>query len=195
MVDFVSFLMNKVFEPKAIPKLIIHEAFEKTVKDVNYHIPTLTKNEIKQRIQCNSNELAVFLYRLGNQLHRTDNEECKAQIHWLLKELCACEIYFNNTIDEGFCVVHGQGTVIGSRNTIGRGFVIHQGCTIGHKKNGGGKGLIIGNDVKLYCNSSILGELIIEDNVIIGAHVLVSKNIKRNSLVLNDEVLKIKSIN
>ena len=194
MVEFVSFLLTKVYKPIAIPEKVIDVALKKTIKDVNYHFPNLSKAEIQQRIQTNSNELAVFLYRLGNELHNTNNEKCKPQIHWLLKELCACEIYFNNTIGEGFCVVHGQGTVIGSRNSIGKGFVIHQGCTIGHKKNGEGSGLTIGNNVKLYCNSSILGELNIEDNVIIGAHVLFSKNVKRNSIVLNDDTLKIKAI-
>ena len=112
----------------------------------------------------------------------------------MIKELCACEIYFNNTIDEGFYVIHGQGTIIGSRNTIGKGFIIHQGCTVGHKKNGEGNGVLIGNDVTLYCNSSILGDLNIEDNVTIGAHILVSVDIKKNSLVLNDGLIKVKAI-
>ena len=105
------------------------------------------------------------------------------QIHSLLKQFCNCEIYFNNEIDEGFYLVHGEGTVIGSRNKIGKGFVIHQGCTIGHKKNGTGKGNIIGNNVTLYANSSILGELTIGNNVVIGAHILVLNNLEDNSIV------------
>ena len=194
MVDFVSFLQTKVYEPKAIPEKVILEAFEKTVKDINYHLPALSKKEIKLRIHCNANELAVFLFRLGNQLQTDNYKELTAQIHWLLKELCSCEIYFNNNIDEGFYVIHGQGTVIGSRNTIGKGFIIHQGCTIGHKKNGEGIGVVIGDNVTLYCSSSILGDIKIEDNVTIGAHVLVSTNISSNTIVLKDEAHKIKPI-
>ncbi|ESU23918.1 serine O-acetyltransferase [Flavobacterium saliperosum S13] len=110
-----------------------------TFKDVVYHFPDLTPEEIKNRIISNSNELAVFLFRLGSELHQNNQEDLKPQIHWLLRELCSCEIYFNNKIDEGFYVVHGQGTVIGSRNVIGKGFKIHQGCTIGHKKTEVGK--------------------------------------------------------
>ena len=93
------------------------------------------------------------------------------------------EIYFNNEIGEGFYVVHGQGTVIGSRNKIGKGFVIHQGCTIGHKKNGAGAGNIIGDNVTLYANSSIIGELNIGNNVTIGAHILVTKDVPDNTVV------------
>lgn len=194
MIDFVSFLLTKVYQPKAIPEALILEAFKKTVKDVNYHLPAVTTEEITKNIQANNNELAVFLYRLGNALHNANREDLKPQIHWLLKELCSCEIYFNNVIGEGFYVVHGEGTIVGSRNIIGKGFVIHHGCTIGHKKNGEGSGVIIGDNVTLYCNASILGDLKIEDHVIIGAHVLVSENIKKSSLVLSQNNNKIKTI-
>ena len=35
----------------------------------------------------------------------------------------------------------------------------------------------------MYCNSSIIGELSIGDNVIIGAHVMVSKNVNSNTII------------
>lgn len=183
MKDFVTFLLTKVYNSKSISDEIVAIAFDKTVADVQYHFSNLSTSEIESRIKSNSNELAIFLFRLGNELHLNNLEELKPQIHWLLKELCSCEIYFNNTIDVGFYIIHGQGTVIGSRNTIGKGFIIHQGCTIGHKKNGSGNGNTIGNNVTMYCNSSIIGELIIGDNSIIGAHVLVVNDLHSNMIV------------
>lgn len=105
------------------------------------------------------------------------------QIHWLLKQYCSCEIYFNNEIGEGFYVAHGAGTVIGSRNTIGKGFIIHQGCTIGHKKNGGGAGTTIGDNVTVYANSSIIGALTIGNNVVIGSHLLVTQDLPAGKVV------------
>ena len=36
----------------------------------------------------------------------------------------------------------------------------------------------------LYCNSSIIGELNIGDNVIIGAHVMVFANVPDNVIVI-----------
>lgn len=183
MEDFVQFLLKKVYNPKSIRNEYILEAFELTVKDVNHHFPNLSKEEIKNSITINSNELALFLFRLGSILHQNNEENLKPQIHWLLKELCSCEIYFNNQIGEGFYIVHGEGTVIGSRNTIGKGFKIHHGCTLGHKRNGGGNGNVIGDNVTMYCNSSIIGELIIGDNAVIGAHVMITQNIADNSLI------------
>ena len=167
MIKFVDFLLTKVYNSKEVPEKFVNIAFERTVLDVQYHFPELSAVDIKRRIQSNFNELGIFLFRLGRSLHIEGLEELKPQIHWLLKEMCSCEIYFNNDIAEGFYIVHGEGTVIGSRNKIGLGFKIHQGCTIGHKKNGEGKGNIIGNNVTMYCNSSVIGELKIGDNVII----------------------------
>jgi serine O-acetyltransferase len=183
MRNFVNFLLTKVYQSKPIPDSYIEEAFSKTCKDVKYHFPALSTDDIQQRIETNCNELAVFLFRLGRTLHENKQEELKPQIHWLLKELCACELYFNNEIGEGFYVVHGEGTVIGSRNKIGKGFIIHQGCTIGHKKNGVGSGNTIGNNVTMYCNASIIGELNIGNNVVIGGHVMVTTHVPDNKLI------------
>lgn len=183
MEDFVLFLLKKVYNPKIISQQYINTAFELTVRDVNYHFPSLSRQEIETSITNNSNELAVFLFRLGRVLHENNEEDLKPQIHWLLKELCSCEIYFNNEIGEGFYIVHGEGTVIGSRNKIGRGFKIHHGCTIGHKRNGGGNANIIGNNVTMYCNSSVIGELVIGENVVIGAHVMIASHIADNTLI------------
>lgn len=123
------------------------------------------------------------MFRLGREIYENNLDDLKFQIHWLLKELCSCEIYFNNVIDTGFYIIHGEGTVIGSRNRIGKGFKIHQGCTIGHKKNGEGNGNVIGNDVTMYCNSSIIGELNIGNNVVIGGHVMITSSILDNMLI------------
>ncbi len=183
MKDFVAFLLKKVYQSKPISSDCIEKAFSKTISDVKYHFPYLLEKDIEERIKENNNELAVFLFRIGNELHNSKQESLKWQIHWLLKELCSCEIYFNNEIGEGFYVVHGQGLVIGSRNNIGKGFKIHQGCTIGHKKNGRGNGNVIGNNVTLYSNSSVIGEVNIGDNVIIGTQVLVLKNIENNKII------------
>lgn len=189
MKNFVAFLLTKVYNSKPISDVLVENAFQKTVEDVHYHFPEITVAEIKIRIETNNNELAVFLFRLGNELHLNKLDDLKFQIHWLLKELCSCEIYFNNEIDTGFCVVHGEGTVIGSRNKIGKGFKIHQGCTIGHMKNGQGNGNKIGDNVTMYSNSSIIGELVIGNNVVIGGNVLVFQNIE------NDKVVTIKNAN
>ena len=185
MIDFVNFILNKVYNPLPVQEKSIDAAFDKTVSDIRYHHPELTADIIQKRIVQNQNELAIFLFRLGEQFHLNAEDHLKPQIHWLMKELCGCEIYFNNRIDTGFYINHGEGTVIGSRNIIGKGFIIHQGCTIGHRKNGVGGGNTIGDNVTMYCNSSILGELSIGNNAVIGAHVLIKQNVEPGKVILN----------
>ncbi len=183
MIKFVNFLLSNVYSSIEIDEEIVNLAFEKTILDVKYHFPDLDEDEIKNRIESNNNELAIYLFRLGQIIHERNLDKLKPQLHWLLKQYCSCEVYFNNQIEEGFYVVHGQGTVIGSRNKIGKGFIVHHGCTIGHKRNGTGNGNIIGDNVTLYANSSIIGELNIGNDVVIGAHVLVTKDVPDNTVV------------
>ncbi|WP_296314970.1 hypothetical protein [Winogradskyella sp. UBA3174] len=189
IIDFVNFLLQRVYNPKPIADAIIISALTKVVKDVNYHFPDTSEAIIIERIIANQNELVLFLFRLGSELHKENQDHLKPQIHFLMKDLCCCEIYFNSTIDEGFYIIHGEGTVIGSRNTIGKGFMIHQNCTVGHKVNGSGNGNTIGNNVKMYCNASVLGSLTIGNNVTIGAHTMVNKNIKANTTVVSSSRL------
>jgi len=192
MLQFVDFLLQSIYSPKAITPSYIEEACKKTVADNQYHYADLHPVKIAHRIQTNQNELAVFLFRLGRLLHERAEDSILPQVHSLLKRFCGCEIYFNNKIDVGFYVVHGEGTVLGSRNRIGKGFKTHQGCTIGHKQNGGGAGSTIGNDVVMYANSSPIGELHVGDRVVIGAHVLATEDLGEDSIVLADVKTRIK---
>jgi len=96
-----------------------------------------------------------------------------------MKTLCACEIYWSSEIGEGFFIDHGMGSVIGSRVTIGKGFYMHHGCTVGHKSmtkiEDGPK---VGNNVILCTGSQILGNITIGNNVIIKANSVVKESIK-----------------
>ena len=198
MKDFVRFLSGKTFNPVAVPDEFTEEAFILTTKDYQYHFPEISGNTIQEAIIHNGEGLPVFMFRLGSLVTSSEFEqknEVVHMLHWLMKEVCSCEIYFNNKIGTGLLVVHGEGMVIGSRNTIGDGFVIHQGCTIGHRKNGMGKpsgqGCIIGNNVRMYVNSTLIGEIEIGDNVVIGAHTLVKENIPSDTIIINKLVQEI----
>ena len=110
-----------------------------------------------------------------------------------MKDICSCELYFSNQIAEGLYVQHGLGTVIGSRNTIGKGFRIFQNCTIGHRSKSS-KGNIIGNNVICYAGAKIIGENKIGDNTIIGANAVVTKDIPPNMVVHSSPLeIKVKS--
>jgi len=176
MKDFLRFLFSKTYDYRdGWAGIGDHAdiALEKSITDVKYHFPELSSEEVIQKIQSNSNELPVFLYRLGNEVYNgSADERLLGAIHWIMRECCACEIYYSNQIGEGLYIMHGIGTVIGSRNIIGRGFKIYQNCTVGHKQGETG-GCVIGSDVTMFAGSQIIGRVNIGDNVVIGSRSLV----------------------
>jgi serine O-acetyltransferase len=186
MQDFVRFLLKKTYRYRAVEAGAIDEqvtaALTNCIADVRYHYPDLTTADIIARIETNQNELPVFLYRLGRTLYESgDNPELMQALHWVLRECCACELYFSNAIAVGFYVWHGVGTVIGSRTTIGRGFRIYQDCTIGNKSSAD-RGRVLGDNVTLFAHSQILGDVNVGDNVTIGSHSLVLDDLPANSI-------------
>jgi serine O-acetyltransferase len=160
----------------------VSEAFEKTLIDVKYHYPSLTSEEICSRIINNNNELAIYLYRLGRIYFKIGDSENTNILHGLMRLTCSCEIYFSNIIDRGFYLVHSIGTVIGSRNKIGKGFLVYQNCTIGHE-NDNQNGAELGDEITMLPYSSIIGSIHIGDNVILGAYTLVKTNCESNHLI------------
>lgn len=71
----------------------------------------------------------------------------------------------NNTHVEDNCVVHaGGGMTIGNNVIIGHGATVHAS--------------VIGNDVLIGMNSTILPKAQIESHVVIGAHTLIKKEAK-----------------
>ena len=54
---------------------------------------------------------------------------------------------------------------------------------------------IIGDNVKLYTNCTIIGDITIGDNSIIGAGAVVTKSIPKNSVAVGNPAKVIKTIN
>jgi serine O-acetyltransferase len=187
--EFNTFLVSNSFHIFKIETNEANSAFEAVMNDVNLHFNhNYSSSEILTRITSNQPELALYLYRLGRNIYLKDNNDVRiSYLHGLMRNFCSCEIYFNTSIDEGFYISHGIGTVIGSRNRIGKNFRIHQNCTIGHKKNGmgskSGDGAIIGDNVIMYAKSSIIGELSIGTDVVIGIGQILSKDLPSNTIV------------
>ena len=161
---------------------LIIQALEMAYADVLYHLPLISMEEVQSRILSNNNETALFLYRLGRLYYQNGGTKFVKQLHGLMRGFCGCEIYFSNEIGEGLLLPHSLGVVIGSRNNIGRGFVVYQNSTIGHM-NDFQEGVKIGNDVTVMANSLVLGDVNIGNNVVIGAASMVTEDIKADSVV------------
>ena len=108
-----------------------------------------------------------------------------------------CVIFPNAIVGKGFHICHSVGIVIGTC-TIGENFMIYQGCTVGSgmeklNSKSGSSYPIVGNNVRLCANSSIIGGVCITDNVVIGAHSLVIKDIEECGVYIGVPVKKLKN--
>ena len=92
------------------------------------------------------------------------------------------------TIGKHFTIDHGTGVVIGATCIIGDNVKLYQGVTLGAKsfpldENGKPiKGIprhpIIGNNVIIYANATVLGRIHIGDGCVVGANVWVTRDMR-----------------
>ena len=82
-------------------------------------------------------------------------------------------------LEKGVNIGHGIGIVIHQNSRIGKGTMIYQNVTIGS-----GNGPIIGENCILGCGCCVLGDIVIGNNVKIGANAVVLKNVPDNCTVV-----------
>lgn len=91
-----------------------------------------------------------------------------------------------------FVLNHPYATIINAKK-IGKGFTICHLTTIGNGKHGDNSELpIIGDNVSLGANVTILGGVTIGDNVIVGAGSVVVKDVPANCVVAGNPARVIK---
>lgn len=93
-----------------------------------------------------------------------------------------------NNVDGGFYVVHGWGTVVNAKS-IGKNFCIGQNATIGSRNC---KEPVIGNNVSVWTNAIVLGDIAVGDNCQIGAGAVVVKSLPNDSIVVPSKSMIIK---
>ncbi|HDT5857673.1 TPA: hypothetical protein QHC30_005205 [Klebsiella quasipneumoniae subsp. similipneumoniae] len=78
---------------------------------------------------------------------------------------------------------HPVGIVIGKNVVLGSGCTIYQNVTIGVRNNNEEKYPVLGDNVIVYANACIIGDIKVGNNVIIGSGSLVNKDIPDNAIV------------
>ncbi len=94
------------------------------------------------------------------------------------------EVGNNSLIETGFQIHHITGIVIGDGVKIGHNFNIYQNVTLGSAKY---KYPVIKNNVTIYPNAVVIGDIVIGNNVSIGPQTLIRKNIDDNETVYSNQ--------
>lgn len=129
----------------------------------------------------------IFLYFYSNTIYNSGSQNtflCD-KIYYLNKMLNGVDLLYAVKLPDVWGAEHPIGSVIG-RAEIGDGFMFFQNCTVGGVESCDGCAVypIIGSNVHLYANASVIGKCIIGDNVNIGAGALVkNQDVPENSNV------------
>ena len=168
---------------RRLPK--IREMLATDVEAAFYGDPAATS--VGEIICCYPVIRTLVNYRLAHELHLLGVPLIPRMITELAHSETGIDIHPAAEIGHHFTIDHGTGVVIGATCIIGNNVKLYQGVTLGAlsfplDENGNLiKGIprhpILGNDVIVYSNATILGRITIGDRSIIGANRWVTDNI------------------
>lgn len=138
-------------------------------------------------IYCYPAIRAISNYRIAHELVKLEVPIIPRMISEQAHSETGIDIHPAATIGEGFTIDHGTGIVVGATAIIGNNVKLYQGVTLGAKSfdtDADGnpiKGIprhpIIGDNVVIYSNASILGRITIGANAVIGGNIWVTENV------------------
>lgn len=129
-----------------------------------------------------SEKICVWI-RLCHYFTKKGNKYLKQKFQRSVYKKFNCSISCEAIIGKGLFLPHPQNIVIGEGVVIGNNATIYQGVTLGRETSEKEGYAVVGNNVMIYCNSSIIGKVNVGDNVTIGAHSLVLDDVGSGKVV------------
>lgn len=163
-------------------------------------------SSVGEVIYCYPGIRAICHYRIAHELAVLDVPVLPRMISEQAHSETGIDIHPEATIGESLTIDHGTGIVIGATAIVGDNVKIYQGVTLGAKsfdvdEHGNPvKGLarhpIIGNNVIIYSNATILGRITIGDNAVIGGNIWVTQNVEPGEKLIQakaNNILRLKN--
>ena len=130
---------------------------------------------------------AIINYRVAHELLKAGVPVIPRMITESAHSETGIDIHPGATIGEYFAIDHGTGVVIGETAIIGRNVKLYQGVTLGARSfptdendnliKGIPRHPIIGDNVVIYSNATILGRVTIGDNAVVGGNIWVTTDV------------------
>lgn len=136
---------------------------------------------------------AMLYYRTAHVLFKLGVPVIPRMLTEHAHSVTGIDIHPAASIGESFAIDHGTGIVIGETSIIGKRVTIYQGVTLGAKnfrydEQGRPVNLprhpILGDDVTVYSNASILGRVTIGNGAVVGGNVWLTHSVPENARVL-----------
>lgn len=144
-------------------------------------------------IFCYPGITAITHHRIAHELLKLGLNTIARIISEMSHSKTGIDIHPGATIGRSFCIDHGTGVVIGETCIIGENVKLYQGVTLGAKsfvKDDSGNILnlprhpIIGDNVTIYSNTSILGRITIGQDSIIGGNIWLTYSVPEKSRIV-----------
>lgn len=145
-------------------------------------------------ISCYPTVKAVVNYRMAHKLYELSVPVLPRIITESAHSETGIDIHPGAEIGDNFSIDHGTGVVIGETCVIGNNVKLYQGVTLGaksfpldeqgHPIKGIPRHPIIGNNVIVYSNATVLGRVTVGDNAVIGGNVWVTEDIPAGTQVV-----------
>lgn len=146
------------------------------------YIESTNRKALKRIIKANR------LYHSGSFL----NKIRAMRIHNKNIKLYGSEIYPQVKIGEGLYIPHCTGIIVGSTTEIGKNCTIYPNVVFGARYSPskgnpvGRRHAKCGDNCVFGANSSIIGDVIIGNNVVVGAGAVITKDIPDNAVVVGN---------
>lgn len=166
---------------------MLHSVFGKTVNrcETSFCVTSKYFGRISVFNPYHSVKYMIFLYTLSNELYKQYGSNVLSdKVYYLNKIMHSVDMFYEIEMPSHWGAEHPVGSVMG-RAKYGNGFFFYQCCTVGGSKDEEGNIYpVIGENVHMYANSSVLGNCKVGNNVNIGAGAIVkNQNIPDNCTV------------
>jgi serine O-acetyltransferase len=136
---------------------------------------------------------AITIQRLAHELYLRDVPLIPRMMTEYAHRITGIDIHPGAILSEGIFIDHGTGVVIGETATIGKNVKIYQGVTLGAlsfpKDDDGNiiKGIqrhpTLEENVTIYSGATILGNIVIGKDAVIGGNAWVTRSVEPGSKV------------
>ncbi|MHC4060587.1 MAG: serine O-acetyltransferase EpsC [Planctomycetota bacterium] len=137
--------------------------------------------------------VAIAIYRIGHELYLKDVPLIPRMITEVAHAKTGIDIHPGARIGRNFFIDHGTGVVIGETTIIGNNVKIYQGATLGALSfpkdergriiKGGKRHPTIEDNVTIYAEATILGDVTIGKGAVVGGNVWVKESVPPGVIV------------
>ncbi|RKX81223.1 MAG: serine acetyltransferase [Spirochaetes bacterium] len=143
---------------------------------------------------------AIAIHRIAHELYKKSVPLIPRMMNEIAHSQTGIDIHPGAEIDKGFFIDHGTGVVIGETTIIGKNVKFYQEVTLGALSftvdengniiKGGKRHPTIEDDVVIYAEATILGDVSIGKGAVIGGNVWIKTDIGAGKTVVMSGVNK-----